>query len=90
MVQKYAHDIPAGLITLSGILPDNDLQILGPFWPILLINPFYISKTRKNKQIVCPLDPKPDSRLWLYNLMKVDAIITDNPQSTCKKIVKYK
>ena len=90
MVQKYAPDIPSGLITLSGIRPDRDLQILGPFWPILLINPFYISKTRKNGQIVCPLDPKPDSRLWLYNLMKVDAVITDNPQSTCKKIMKYK
>ncbi len=59
-VHKIAPDIPAGWITLSDIRPDPEMQILGPFWPLLLINPFYISQTRKNKQIVCPLDPNPD------------------------------
>lgn len=90
MVQKFAPDIPAGWITLSGFRPDPEMQILGPFWPLLLINPFYISQTRKKEQIVCPLDPNPDSRLWLYNFMKVDAVLTDNPQLTCRKIKKYK
>ena len=88
-VQKIAPDIPAGWITLSGFRPDAEMQILGPFWPLLLINPFYIPISRKNNQIVCPLDPNPDSRLWLYNLMKVDAVLTDNPQTTCIKIKKY-
>jgi glycerophosphoryl diester phosphodiesterase len=90
MVQKIAADIPAGWITLSGFRPDPEMEILGPFWPLLIINPFYLFQARKNNQIVCPLDPNPDSRLWLYNLMKVDAVLTDNPQSTCRKIKKYK
>jgi len=44
---------------------------------------------RKKKQIVCPLDPTPDKRLRIYEKMKVDAVITNNPQNTCKLIRKY-
>ena len=66
-----------------------EMQIIGPFWPLVLLNPFYIRQVRKNKQIVCPLDPTPDKRLWIYEKMKVDAVLTDNPQKTCKLIRKY-
>lgn len=88
-VHKLAKDIPAGLITMSGFSPDPDVQIIGPFFPLIFLNPFYINKIRKNKQIICPLDPRPDTRLWIYQKMKVDAVLTDNPQTTCKKIKKY-
>lgn len=84
-----APDIPAGLITMSGYTPDPEMQIIGPFWPLVFLNPFYIRQVRKNKQIVCPLDPTPDKRLWIYEKMKVDAVLTDNPQKTCKLILKY-
>jgi len=84
-----APDIPAGVITMSGYTPDPEMQIIGPFWPLVLLNPFYIRQVRKNKQIVCPLDPTPDKRLWIYEKMKVDAVLTDNPQKTCKLIRKY-
>lgn len=85
-VHKLAQDIPAGLITMSGFSPDPEMQIIGPFWPLMFLNPFYIHSVRKNNQIVCPLDPTPDKRLWIYKRMKVDAILTDNPQQTCKKV----
>lgn len=88
-LHRLAPDIPAGLITMSGYSPDPEMQIIGPFWPLVLLNPFYIKQVRKNKQIVCPLDPTPDKRLWIYEKMKVDAILTDNPQKTCKLIKKY-
>ncbi|MDO9088136.1 MAG: glycerophosphodiester phosphodiesterase family protein [Anaerolineaceae bacterium] len=88
-LHRLANDIPAGLITMSGFSPDPDMQIIGPFWPLILLNPFYIKKVRKNNQIVCPLDPTPDKRLWIYKKMKVDAILTDNPQKTCQLIEKY-
>lgn len=88
-LHRLASDIPAGLITMSGYVPDPEMQIVGPFWPLLFLNPFYIRFVRKNKQIVCPLDPTPDKRLWIYLKMKVDAVLTDNPQKTCKLIKKY-
>ncbi len=88
-VHALAKDIPAGLISMSGLTPDSDMQIIGPFWPLIFINPFYIRKVRKQNQIICPLDPTPDSRLWIYQIMKVDAVLTDNPKETCKKIKKY-
>ena len=88
-VHKIAKDIPAGLITMSGFTPDAEMQIIGPFWPLLFLNPFYIKAVRKNQQIVCPLDPTPDKRLWFYTKMKVDAVLTDNPKITCQLINKY-
>ena len=88
-LHRLAPDIPAGVITMSGYFPDPEMQIIGPFWPLVLLNPFYIRQVRKNKQIVCPLDPTPDKRLWIYEKMKVDAVLTDNPQKTCKLIRKY-
>lgn len=88
-LHRLAPDIPAGMITMSGYTPDPEMQIIGPFWPLVFLNPFYIRQVRKNNQIVCPLDPTPDNRLWLYSKMKVDAVLTDNPQKTCKLIQKY-
>ncbi len=85
-VHRLAPDIPVGLISMSGFTPDPEMQIVGPFWPLLLLNPFYIRQVRKNNQIVCPLDPTPDKRLWIYSKMKVDAVLTDNPQKTCRLI----
>lgn len=89
-LHQLAPDISAGLITMSGFTPDPEMQIIGPFWPLVFLNPFYIRQVRKNNQIVCPLDPTPDKRLWIYSKMKVDAILTDNPQKTFKLIQKYK
>ena len=88
-VHKIAKDISAGLISMSGFSPDPEMQIIGPFWPLVFLNPFYIMAVRKNEQIVCPLDPTPDKRLWIYTKMKVDAVLTDNPKITCQLIKKY-
>ena len=88
-LHRLAQDIPAGLITMSGFSPDPEMQIIGPFWPLVFLNPLYIHQVRKNHQIICPLDPTPDKRLRLYEKMKVDAVLTDNPQKTCQLIKKY-
>ncbi len=88
-VQAAAPDIPIGWITLSNLSPIRAPQLLGPFWPVLLANPFYVSAAHAHGQVVCPLDPMPDKRLWLYRLLGCDAVLTDNPQSTVRKIKKY-
>lgn len=82
-VQAVAADIPIGWITISHFWPLANAQLLGPFWPLLILNPFYIFVAHRRGQLVCPLDPNPDSRLWLYRRLGCDAILSDNPAATC-------
>jgi len=81
-VQAAAPDIPIGFITLSNPSPFVSTQLLGPFWPLLLLNPLYILIARIRGQVTCPLDPTPDSRLWLYRLLGCDTVLSDNPAAT--------
>jgi glycerophosphoryl diester phosphodiesterase len=81
-VQAIAPDIPSGWITLSRPWPRSGAQVLGPFWPLLLLNPFYVHFAHREGQLVCPLDPKPDSRLRLYLRLGCDAILSDDPGAT--------
>jgi len=81
-----APDIPTGWITLSRPWPPPGVQLLGPFWPLLLLNPLYVGIAHRRGQVVCPLDPSPDSRLWLYRSLRCDAVLTDNSESTCRAL----
>ncbi len=85
-VKAVAEDIAAGFITISKPLPTVDAQLLGPFWPLLLVNPFYVAWAHRRGQVVCPLDPTPDSRLWLYRWLRCDAILTNDPAATCQAL----
>jgi glycerophosphoryl diester phosphodiesterase len=81
-MRAVAPDIPIGSITLNNPFPSRETNLAGPFWPLLLLNPFYVLMAHRHGQIVCPLDPAPDSRLWLYRWLKCDAILTNDPAST--------
>ncbi len=85
-VRAVEPSIRIGWITLSTIMPIPDVDVLGPYWPILLLNPLYVKIAHSRNQAVCPLDPNPDSRLWLYKLLGCDAVLTDNPRDTCRKL----
>jgi len=85
-VRAVAPDIPIGYITMFNPLPFANAQLLGPFWPLLLINPLYPLLAHMQGKVVCPLDPTPDSRLWFYRLLGCDAILTDDPEKTIKKL----
>ena len=85
-VQAVAPEIPAGWITISRAWPLAGVQLLGPFWPLLLLNPLYVSIAHRRGQIVCPLDPTPDGRLWWYQGLGCDAVLSDNPESTCRRL----
>jgi glycerophosphoryl diester phosphodiesterase len=82
-VQAVAPDVPTGWITLRSAWPRDDVRFLGPHWPLLLINPLYVFLAHYRGQSVCPLDPSPDPRLWLYRLLGCDAVLTDDPLKTC-------
>ncbi len=81
-VQAVAPDIPTGFITASQPSPFVDATLLGPFWPLLLVNPLYVTLAHRRGQVVCPLDPTPDRRLWLYRLLRCDAVLTNDPAAT--------
>ena len=74
--------LPIGWITMARLRPHPLPEVLGPFWPGVFINPFFVRHARRRGQLVCPLDPTPDGRLWYYKLLKCDALVTDNPAAT--------
>jgi glycerophosphoryl diester phosphodiesterase len=87
-MQRVCPAVYTGWITLTGERPLKGPHMLGPYWPILMKNPLYVLLAHMNRQAVCPLDTAPDRRLWFYRLLGCDAVITDNPAATCKKLGK--
>jgi glycerophosphoryl diester phosphodiesterase len=85
-VRAIAPDIAIGWITLSGLWPCRGVQMLGPFWPLLLLNPLYVRIAHARGQLVCPLDPLPDRRLRLYRWLGCDAVLSDDPGTTARAL----
>jgi glycerophosphoryl diester phosphodiesterase len=81
-IQAAAPDLPIGWITLSRLWPVRGVQLLGPLWPLLLVNALYPWLAHRRGQLVAPLDPLPNRRLWLYRLLRCDAVLSDDPAST--------
>ena len=87
-VQRVCPDIYVGWITLTETKAIKGPHMLGPYWKIFLKNPLYVLKAHRQNQAVCPLDTAPDARLWFYRLLRCDAVITDDPESTCRRLKK--
>jgi glycerophosphoryl diester phosphodiesterase len=87
-VKRVAPALAGGWITLRNPNPHQPTELLGPFWPLLLLNPFYIRRAHALGKIVAPLDPAPEPRLGLYRRMGADVILTDNPKLTLQKLNK--
>ena len=81
-LQRAAEEMPIGWITMSRLLPDRAVELIGPFWPLMYLNPGYVSQAHRRGMFVCPLDPKPEKRLRHYLKMGCDAVISDNPAVT--------
>ena len=81
-VRAIEPDIAIGWITVSAPWPRRGVQMLGPFWPLLLLNPLYVRIAHAQGQVVCPLDPLPDKRLRLYRWLGCDAVLSDDPGAT--------
>lgn len=84
--RRGAPGLPSGWITLKDARPVRGTELLGPFWPLLLVNPFYVALAHRRGQAVAPLDPSPDGRLRLYRLLGCDAVLTDDPEATVRKL----
>ncbi len=81
-----APGLPSGWITLKEPRPARGVELLGPYWPLLLANPFYVALAHRRGQAVAPLDPDPDGRLWLYCLLGCDAVLTNDPAETVRRL----
>jgi glycerophosphoryl diester phosphodiesterase len=79
--------IPQGLITMSRLSPRGTaVELIGAFWPIYFLNPFYVRQAHAAGQITCPLDPTPDRRLWYYRWLGCDAVLTNDPGATMRAL----
>lgn len=86
MLRRYAPDLPIGHITLNRLLPFQSVDLLGPFWRLLRLNPFYVRHAHANGRLVAPLDPDPHARLAYYVRKRVDAILTADPEETRRRL----
>lgn len=85
-VRKVAADMPIGLITMNKLTPPSQVDMVGPFFPLLWLNPAYIRSAHRQGILVCPLDPAPEPRLKRYLRKGSDAVITDNSFVTCQAV----
>jgi len=81
-LQRAAEELPIGWISMSRLLPDRQVELIGPFWPLVYFNPCYVAQVHRRGMFVCPLDPKPEKRLRHYLKLSCDAVISDNPAVT--------
>jgi len=88
-LKRTLPDFPIGWISMSRLVPDEQVDMVGLFWPLIFINPFYVSRAHRRGMLVCPLDPAPEARIGLYMKMKCDALISDNPAKTKEAIKRW-
>jgi glycerophosphoryl diester phosphodiesterase len=85
-IRRYTPQIPIGLITLFDLMPGTIGEMVGPWYPFMFANPFYVWIAHRRGQIVCPLDPTPEPRLWYYRLLRCDAVLTNDPDLTLRAL----
>jgi glycerophosphoryl diester phosphodiesterase len=78
-VEQVCPQIPTGNITLKNPLPTGKAELLGPVWPLIYLNPFYVAWAHRLNKVVAPLDPRPEPRLTYYLRRRVDALLADDP-----------
>lgn len=78
-VRHLCAELPVGTITLFNPIPLAEGQLLGPFWPLLWVNPYYVAWAHRNGRIVAPLDTTPEARMARYMQLGVDAVLADDP-----------
>jgi glycerophosphoryl diester phosphodiesterase len=83
-LKKSIPEIPVGWISMTRLLPDKPVDLIGVFWPVYYLNPWYVTKAHRQGMFVCPLDPTPDARLKFYLRKNMDAVLSDNPGKTRK------
>lgn len=80
--KRLSPQTPIGIITLKNPLPLYDTDLMGPFYPLLYLNPFYFAWAKHRGKVACPLDPSPEPRLGLYRRLGAPVLLTNHPAVT--------
>lgn len=88
--RRIAPDVETGFLTLMRPCPCNSFRLQGPHWPLLLINPLFVVWAHARNQMVCPLDPTPDRFLRFYLWLGCDAILSNDPGETRRRIARLR
>lgn len=86
--KQAAPEIPIGIITLKNPFPLYDTEMMGPFFPLLYLNPFYFDWARRRGKITCPLDPSPEPRLRFYRRTGAPVLLTNHPSVTLRALTR--
>jgi glycerophosphoryl diester phosphodiesterase len=81
-VREAGAPFPLGYIAALNPWPPAGYPVVGPWWPLLLVNPLYVAISHWRGQICVPLDPQPERRLRFYLSLKVDGLLSDCPDLT--------
>lgn len=81
-IRVHAPRLVTGHIAMADPLGWSACDVLGPYWPLLYLNPGYVRRAHRRGQKVCPLDPDLHRRLPRYLAMDVDAVLTNDPRAT--------
>jgi glycerophosphoryl diester phosphodiesterase len=85
-VRAGAPGLVTGHISTRDPLGDRACDLLGPWWPLLYANPWYVRRAHARGQRVCPLDPHLHRHLPRWLAMDVDAVLTNDPRATRREI----
>jgi glycerophosphoryl diester phosphodiesterase len=85
-VRAAAPGLVTGHISTRDPLGDRACDLLGPWWPLLYANPWYVRRAHARGQRVCPLDPYLHRHLPRWLAMDVDAVLTNDPRATRAEI----
>lgn len=86
-VRREVPGLRAGFITLKGRLTsEGEAELVGPAWPLLLVNPLFPWLAHRHGLFVAPLDETPDRLLWYYRAIGCDAVLTNDPAATLRKL----
>lgn len=77
---------PLGFIAALNPVPPARYSLVGPWWPLLLLNPFYARICHRRGQVCAPLDPHPEPRLRYYLWLGMDALLSDDPGLTLQAL----
>lgn len=85
-VAQVSTQVPTGHITMKDPLPRRGIELLGPAFPLLYLNPFYVRWAHSWGGVVCPLDTTPEKRMGYYLHLGVDAVLADDPAAAIASI----
>ena len=85
-LENAGASLPLGFIAALNPWPPARFPLVGPWWPLLLLNPLYAFVCHHRGQMCAPLDPKPEPRLRLYRRLRMDALLSDDPGLTLQAL----